>query len=69
MVLNLDVTDTDAVRARRSQCVPTVMTKQEVPAVIQQYDGIDQLVVKLLYGSSFRDRRAAPARQRCVDFA
>jgi len=53
-VLNLEMSDIDAVRAKRPQYVPTVLTKQEAIAVIQQCDGIYQLVVKLLYGSGLR---------------
>ena len=45
-VLNLDMAGIDAVRAKRPQYVPTVLTKQEAIAVIQQCDGIYQLVVK-----------------------
>ena len=53
-LLNLDMAGIDAVRAKRPQYVPTVLTKQEALAAIQQCDGIDQLVVKLLYGSGLR---------------
>lgn len=53
-VLNLDVAGIDAVRAKRPQYVPTVLTKQEALAVIQQCDGTHQLLVKLLYGSGLR---------------
>jgi integrase len=45
-VLNLDMAGIDAVRAKRPQYVPTVLTKQEAIAVLQQCDGIYQLVVK-----------------------
>jgi site-specific recombinase XerD len=53
-VLHLEISDIDAVRAKRLQYVPTVLTKQEAIAVIQQCDGIYQLVVKLLYGNGLR---------------
>ena len=39
-LLNLDMAGIDAVRAKRPQYVPTVLTKQEPIAVIQQCDGI-----------------------------
>ena len=50
-VLNLDIASIDAVRAKRPQHVPTVLAKAEAIAVIQQWEGIYQLVVKLHYGS------------------
>lgn len=53
-VLRLEMLGIDAVRAKRPQNVPTVLTKQEAISVIQQCDGIYQLVVKLLYGSGLR---------------
>ena len=53
-VLHLEMSGIDAVRAKRPQNVPTVLTKQEAISVIQQCDGIYQLVVKLLYGSGLR---------------
>jgi site-specific recombinase XerD len=52
-VLNLEMSGIDAVRAKRPQYVPTVLTKQESIAVIQQCDGVYQLVIKLLYGDGF----------------
>lgn len=59
----------DAVRAKRPQYVPTVLTKQEVITVIQQCDGIYQLVVKLLYGSGLRLIEGLRLRVKDVDFA
>ncbi len=51
-VLNLDVTGIDAVHTKRPQDVPTVLTKQEAIAPIQQWDSIYQLVLQLLYGGA-----------------
>lgn len=68
-VLNLDVAGIDAVRAKRPQYVPTVLTKQEALAVIQQCDGTHQLVVKLLYGSGLRLIEGLRLRVKDVDFA
>lgn len=68
----------DAVRAKRPQYVPTVLTKEEVitpqgellrTTVIQQCDGIDQLVVKLLYESGLRLIEGLRLRVKDVDFA
>jgi len=41
----------DAVRARKKQNIPVVMTREEVAGVISLIKGTPQLVVKLLYGS------------------
>lgn len=68
-MLNLDVTGIDAVRAKRPQYVPTVLSKQEAISVIQQCDGIYQLVVKLLYGSGLRLIEGLRLRVKDVDFA
>ena len=68
-VLNLDIAGIDAVRAKRPQHVPTVLTKAEAIAVIQQCDGIYQLVVKLLYGSGLRLIEGLRLRVKDVDFA
>jgi site-specific recombinase XerD len=44
----------DAVRAKRSRYVPTVLTKEEVLTIINNLSGVYQLVVKLLYGTGLR---------------
>ncbi|MEW6499211.1 MAG: phage integrase N-terminal SAM-like domain-containing protein, partial [Cyanobacteriota bacterium] len=53
-VLNLEVSEVNAIRAKRTQYLPTVLTKAEVQAVIQQICGVQQLVMKLLYGGGLR---------------
>lgn len=54
-VLKLELADSvDAVRAKRSRYLPTVLTPEEVRAVIQHLSGVYQLVVQLLYGSGMR---------------
>ena len=68
-VLNLDVTDIDAMRAKRPQYVPTVLTKQEALAVIHRCDGVHQLIVKLLYGGGLRLIEGLRLRVKDVDFA
>lgn len=68
-VLDLEMTGIDAVRAKRPQYVPTVLTKQEAITVIQQCDGVYQLVVKLLYGSGLRLIEGLRLRVKDVDFA
>ena len=53
-VLNLEVSEVNAIRAKRTQYLPTVLTKAEAQAVIQQICGVQPLVVKLLDGSGLR---------------
>ena len=43
----------NAVRAKRSKYLPTVLTKEELFAIINNLSGVDQLIVKLLYGTGF----------------
>jgi len=47
-VLHLEMSGIDAVRAKRPQYVPTVLTKQEAIALLQPCDGIYQLLARLL---------------------
>lgn len=44
----------DAVRAKRSRYLPTLLTKEEVLGVIQHLSGVYQLVIQMLYGSGLR---------------
>ena len=44
----------DALRAKRSSYLPTVLTKEEVLAVVVQLSGRHQLVLQVLYGSGLR---------------
>jgi integrase len=59
----------DAVRAKRSRYLPTVLTQDEAIAVIGELSGVYQLVVKLLYGSGLRLSEALRLRIKDVDFA
>jgi integrase len=54
----------DAVRAKRSRYLPTVLTPTEVTAVLQQLFGVYQLIAKLLYGSGLRLNEALRLRIR-----
>jgi len=47
-VLHLEMSGIDAVRAKRPQYVPTVLTKQEAISLLQPCDGIYQLLARLL---------------------
>jgi site-specific recombinase XerD len=52
----------DAVRAKRSRYLPTVLTKEEVLAIINNLSGVYQLVVKLLYGTGLRQTECLQLR-------
>jgi integrase len=44
----------DAVRAKKSRYLPTVLSHTEAIAVLEQIPGTYQLVAKILYGSGLR---------------
>ena len=58
----------DAIRAKPSRKLPTVLTPEEVRAVLQQMSGVHQLIVQLLYGSGLRLREAMQLRVKDLDF-
>jgi integron integrase len=59
----------DAIRAKRSCYLPTVLTKEEVLAVIQNLSGVYQIAIKLLYGSGLRLTEGLQLRVKDVDFS
>jgi integron integrase len=58
----------EAVRARRSRRVPTVLTRDEVRAVMAHLDGVHALVAGLLYGGGLRLLEALRLRVKDIDF-
>jgi integron integrase len=59
----------DAVRAKPSRKLPTVLTKDEVRSVIVNMTGVHRLIVQTLYGSGLRLREAMQLRVKDLDFA
>jgi integron integrase len=59
----------DAVRAKRTRYLPTVLTKEEALAIINNLSGVYQLVVKLLYGTGLRQTECLQLRVKDLDFA
>jgi integron integrase len=59
----------DAVRAKKSRYLPTVLTHAEAIAVLEQLSGTHQLVAKILYGSGLRLMEALRLRVKDIDFA
>ena len=58
----------DAVRAKRPQRLPTVLSRQEAHQVIDAMSGTPQLVVKLLYGGGLRLMESLRLRVKEIDF-
>lgn len=58
----------DAVRARPSHHLPTVLTVDEVRRLLQGLQGTQQLLAKLLYGSGLRIKEALRLRVKDLDF-
>lgn len=59
----------DAVRAKQSKHLPTVLTKAEVNEIIKHLPGVYKLVVQLLYGSGMRLNEGLRLRVKDLDFA
>jgi integron integrase len=53
-VLKKEVGDVDALRAKRSRHLPTVLTREEVAAILDRSKGIYRLINSLLYGCGLR---------------
>jgi integron integrase len=58
----------DVVRARQPRRLPTVLSREEVTAVLSQLQGTVQLVVLLLYGTGMRILECLRLRVQDVDF-
>jgi integron integrase len=59
----------DAVRAKRSNYLPTVLTKEEAISVIGNLSGVHQILIQLLYGCGLRLHEALQLRVKDLDFA
>jgi integron integrase len=59
----------DVVRAKRSQRLPVVLTRDDVRAVLDRLDGSPRLMTLLLYGAGLRLLECATLRVKDVDFA
>lgn len=68
VVLQQELVGIDAVRAKKSRYLPTVLTPDEVQRVHHLF-GIYQLLVQLLYGSGLRLSEGLQLRVKDVDFA
>jgi integron integrase len=59
----------NAVRAKRSRYLPTVLSRDEVRATLGQVSGVHGLVLKVLYGSGLRLREGLSLRVKDLDFS
>ena len=59
----------DAMRAKKPQRLPTVLTQDEVRRIIANLEGIHRLIVQLLYGSGLRILECLRLRVKDLDFA
>lgn len=58
----------DVIRARRPARLPVVMTRDEVRAVLAEFQGAPKIVAMTLYGSGLRLMEALQLRVKDVDF-
>ena len=58
----------DVVRARQPKHLPTVLSKEEVAAILAQLEGVAQLVVLMLYGTGMRILECLRLRIQDLDF-
>ena len=58
----------DVVRAKPSRRVPVVLARGEVQAILDQLDGIQDLMVQLLYGCGIRLMECLRLRVKDIDF-
>jgi len=54
--------------AKRAKRLPVVLTRDEVAAVLDQLDGVERLIVTLLYGSGLRVSEGLALRVKDLDF-
>ncbi|GAK50675.1 integron integrase [Candidatus Moduliflexus flocculans] len=59
----------DAMRAKKPQRLPTVLTPDEVRRVIANLDGVHRLIAQILYGSGLRLLECLRLRVKDLDFA
>ncbi|MFQ5528493.1 MAG: integron integrase [Thermoanaerobaculia bacterium] len=55
------------VRARRSRKLPVVLSRQEIRSLLARLEGVDRLIVQLLYGSGLRLLEALRLRVKDLD--
>jgi integron integrase len=69
IVLEQELESVDALRARKSRYLPTVLTKEETKAIIYELHGQHKLLVQLLYGTGLRLSELMSLRIKDIDFS
>lgn len=67
-LLGITIDNVDALRAKRPQRLPTVLSRQEVAALLDHLTGQPKLIAMLLYGCGLRIGEALSLRVKDVDF-
>lgn len=68
-VLEMELPRVDALRARRPERIPVVLSQSEVRRILDRMQGRERLMVELLYGSGLRLLEVCRLRVKDVDFA
>ena len=68
-VLQIELPNINALRARRPEWLPVVLAVEEVRLVIAELEGIDLLMAEMLYGTGMRVLECCRLRVKDVDFA
>jgi integron integrase len=68
-VLHIELEESiQAVRAKRPQRLPTVLSREEARRVIAAMEGVEKLVVQVLYGGGLRLMECLRLRVKDIDF-
>ena len=67
-VLEQELGPIDALRAKPSKYLPTVLSKNETARLLEQLTGVHSLLARLLYGSGMRLTEGLRLRVKDVDF-
>lgn len=57
----------EAVRARKPEHLPTVLSKDEVRCILDKMSGVQKLMTQLLYGTGMRVSECAQLRVKDID--
>ena len=69
-VLNKELMQSiQAVRAKRSQRLPLVLSREEAHKIIDSMDGVGKLIIQILYGCGLRLGECLQLRVKDIDFA
>jgi integron integrase len=70
-VLNIELAQNALIysRSKKRKYVPTVLSKEEAKAIIQQMDGVYLLMAQIMYGSGLRLMEVLRLRVKDLDFA